>query len=283
MGQLYQGALALSADRDDAPELTPPDLPELKADAPVALLFSPHPDDECLTGGWALRLRREAGWRVINVAVTLGSREDRRDARLVELKDACTHLGFDLFLAAGKGLENIQLQTRRDHPDYWTYAVNGIAHVLRELQPDLVFLPHTADNHPTHIGTHALVRHALIRSREAVRCFVAETEFWSPQENPNVMVELPTEIVVQLAEALSLHHGEVSRNPYHLRLPAWLMDNVRRGGEILAGPGGTPPDMTFGILYHLRHWDGKAYHSPSEPVFISQGASPESCLAQIAG
>jgi LmbE family N-acetylglucosaminyl deacetylase len=37
------------------------------------LIFSPHPDDECIIGGLALRLLREAKWNVINVAVTLGS------------------------------------------------------------------------------------------------------------------------------------------------------------------------------------------------------------------
>jgi hypothetical protein len=36
--------------------------------APVALLFSPHPDDEVLTGLLPLRLQREAGARVVNVA-----------------------------------------------------------------------------------------------------------------------------------------------------------------------------------------------------------------------
>ena len=30
------------------------------AAAPTALIFSPHPDDECLIGGLALRLLREA-------------------------------------------------------------------------------------------------------------------------------------------------------------------------------------------------------------------------------
>jgi len=29
--------------------------------------------------------------------------------------------------------------------------------------------------------------------------------------------------------------GEVRRNPYHARLPAWMMDNVRRGAELWAG------------------------------------------------
>src|SRR5208282_1683418 len=66
------------------------------AGAPRVLIFSPHPDDECIIGGLALRLLREAKWNVLNVAVTLGSRRERKVARLHELKMACDFLGFDL-------------------------------------------------------------------------------------------------------------------------------------------------------------------------------------------
>ena len=65
-------------------------------DAPAAIIFSPHPDDECIIGGLALRLLREAGMRVINVAVTQGSNKERQQPRWQELKNACNHLGFDL-------------------------------------------------------------------------------------------------------------------------------------------------------------------------------------------
>ena len=35
-------------------------------DAPVALILSPHPDDECIIGGLPLRLMKEGGIRIIN-------------------------------------------------------------------------------------------------------------------------------------------------------------------------------------------------------------------------
>src|SRR5262249_25553925 len=66
-----------------------PKRPSPAPDAPVALIFSPHPDDECIIGGLALRLMREAGMRVINVAVTLGSSKERQPGRLQELTEAC--------------------------------------------------------------------------------------------------------------------------------------------------------------------------------------------------
>jgi hypothetical protein len=71
--------------------------------------------------------------------------------------------------------------------------------------------------------------------------------------NPNLLVELGVQDVGDLITALSLHVGEVKRNPYHARLPAWLMDNVRRA-EIVGEPGGAAPDFTFGAIYRLRKW-----------------------------
>ena len=57
-------------------------------DAPQALIFSPHPDDECIIGGLALRLQRQAGYRIVNVAVTQGSNKARQQGRWDELTQA---------------------------------------------------------------------------------------------------------------------------------------------------------------------------------------------------
>ena len=73
-----------------------PPRPPLAADAPRALIFSPHPDDECIIGALALRLQREAGFRIVNVAVTQGSNKARQAARWEELRDACDYLDFEL-------------------------------------------------------------------------------------------------------------------------------------------------------------------------------------------
>ena len=54
--------------------------------------------------------------------------------------------------------------------------------------------------------------------------------------------------------ATTFHVGEVKRNPYHLLLPAWMMDNVRRGAELVGGQGAAAPDFTFAALYRLRKW-----------------------------
>ncbi len=234
-------------------------LPPPADGAPVALVFSPHPDDECIIGALPLRLRREEGWRVVNIAVTLGSLLSRRAERLKELKAACARLNFDLLVPGGTGLERIQIETRRADPHHWTHAVNVIGKILLETAPDAIFLPHGLDGNPTHVGVNALVRHALYRSGKRLRCLVVETEFWAPQEAPNLLAEVSPGDLAQLLEALACHTGEIERNPYQLRLPAWMIDNVRRAGERLSGAGSRPPDFLFGTPYHIRLWDqGKA-------------------------
>ena len=220
--------------------------------APVALIFSPHPDDECVIGGLALRLMRESGMRVVNAAVTLGSKLGRREARLVELKNACDWIGFEL---EQTGLEKISPGTRANEPRIWKAAVKKIAGVLLKYKPCAIFFPHEQDWNSTHIGTHFLVMDALKSLPLDFTTTLIETEFWGQMPSPNLMVELSARDVADLIAALSFHIGEVQRNPYHLRLPAWLQDNVRRGAEVVGGQGGRAPDFVFATLYRMNHWD----------------------------
>lgn len=227
--------------------------PKPAADAPVALIFSPHPDDECITGGFALRLMRESGMRVINVAVTLGSNKKRRPARRRELKNACNWLEFELELTKSDGLEKINPQTRADNPRHWDAAVKIISAKLAKFQPRVIFFPHELDRHRAHIGTHFLVMDALKTLPPDFQTKLVETEFWGQMPSPNLLVESSVEDVADLLAALSFHAGEMRRNPYHLRLPSWLQDNVRRA-ELVGGPGSAAPDFTFATIYRLRRW-----------------------------
>ncbi len=224
--------------------------------APKVLIFSPHPDDDCIVGGLALRLLREAKWNVINVAVTLGSKRERRKARLRELHDACASLGFGLVVPNKRGLERINPETRRRNRAHWRAAVRVVAQILAEHQPRVIFVPHELDGHETHIGTHFLVLDALKTLPAAFKCHVVETEFWGQMTEPNLLVESNAKDVADLVAALACHAGEVRRNAYHARLPAWMMDNVRRGAELVGGQGGAAPDFPFATIYRVRKWGG---------------------------
>jgi hypothetical protein len=93
------------------------------------------------------------------------------------------------------------------------------------------------------------------------------------------MVESNVDDVADLLAALSVHVGEVRRNPYHLRMPAWLQDNVRRGAELVGGQGGQAPDFTFATLYRLRQWtNGRVENLFSDGKQISATENPGDIL-----
>jgi N-acetylglucosamine malate deacetylase 1 len=232
-------------------------------ETPKALIFAPHPDDEIITGALPLRLMREQRFAVIDVAVTLGSRVDRREQRSIELQTACACIGFGLIHLGPTDLEGINLQARERDPAGWDASVSAIAGVLADQQPDVVFLPHAADWNATHIGVHHLVVEAM-RCLPGLACRVVETEYWGAMAGPNLMVESTPADVADLVAALSMHAGEVARNAYHLRLPAWMMDNVRRGSELIGGQGATAPRFVFATLYRLRGWKDGQFHEVLE-------------------
>lgn len=246
----------------------PPKRPS-RSHSACALLFAPHPDDESIIGALPLRLLKEAGCRIINIAVTLGSLHARRAARKAELENACRYLGFELVHPLESGLERIHSAARDEGTSEWTNAVLCIRNLLHEYAPDLLFLPHANDWNSTHIGTHHLVLDAL-RESELATCHLVETEFWHPMENPNILIESSPEDVAELVTALSFHLGEIERNPYHLALPSWMHDNVRRGAEHLGGQGGSAPAFHFATLYRIRQWRDHTLSQITPPTpFIS--------------
>ena len=243
-----------------AGDLYPAEADPPQADAPVCLVFSPHPDDEALVGGLPLRLRA-AGWRVVNVAVTLGSRLDRRAARWRELQASCRVLGFELVAASsapGTGLEGIRTAAHAaQHPD-WRAAVQRVIELMARYQPRVVVCPHELDGHDVHMATSQLVLQALAEL-PALSPHLLLSEYWNTQLQPQLMVGLTDQQVGQMMLATAMHAGEVSRQPYHLTLPAWLMDSARRGAERVGGPGAANSGMTYAALYGWRRRVGSEW------------------------
>jgi len=252
-----------------------PKLPALTRDAPVCLMFSPHPDDEAISGALPWRLRAQSGWRVVNIAVTLGSNTQRRDARWSELCACCAFLGFDPVSASGEthhGLERISRMTQQTDRPHWGNCVARVAALIALYRPRLIVFPHADDGHAVHIGTHLLVKDALLRLGPDLQVYLALSEYWNTQSDPGLMVELGNSDVAALIGALSQHVGEVRRNPYHLSLPAWFIDSVRRGAERVRPPGSPAPEFRFASLYGWERWTG-AIGQPMGGQLLPVGAS----------
>lgn len=221
---------------------------------PCCVLLSPHPDDECIVGALPLRLLREGGWRVVNLAITHGSKPERQLARAGELEAACAVLGFDNTLLAERGLLRISLLSRAQEPAHWAACVAAVAAHLDRLRPELLVCPHPEDAQAAHRGTHQLALDALATLPHSYTPLLAYSEYWSTMQSPNLMVEVAEDELAVLVSALMQHAGEISRNPYHLGLPAWMMDNVRRGAEQVGAPGSVAPAFRFATLYRVMRW-----------------------------
>mgnify|MGYP001496675872 CR=1 FL=1 len=250
----------------------------LLPEAPKVLLLAPHPDDECIIGGLALRLMRESGVRIVNVAVTLGSNRERQAERLRELQGACDWIGFELQETIPGGLEKVTAKTREQDPDHWKKSVNRLAEIIDQWSPRAIFFPHASDWNGTHIGVHLLTLDAL-RQRPQLKTLLIETEYWGQMPSPNLMVENTAEEVGDLLGALSHHEGELKRNAFHLGLPAWMQDNVRLGAEVVGGQGGEAPDFSFATLYRVSRWaDGQASPAWEGGKMLPSGGDSQGAL-----
>ena len=259
-----------------------PDYPRqpLAKEAPVALIFSPHPDDEVIIGGWALRLLRQKNWRVINIAVTLGSSRERQAARWAELQNCCKCIGFGLEATTSTGLEGVNARTRSSEPGRWQGMVDVVRGILDRHRPRAIFYPHETDWNSSHIGTYHLLVDALGQQGPAFSCRVVETEFWGAMATPNLMVESSVQDLADMMTALSFHVEEVRRNPYHLLVPAWMQDNVRRGCEVVGGQGGAAPDFLFATIYRLRRWtNGALQHTFDGGRILAAATDPITLFA----
>jgi len=202
-------------------------------------LFSPHPDDECIIGLLPLRLQHEQDYQVVNVPMTFGSNPRRKEGRLAELEQACEYLGWSNYRVR-EDLENL--------------TVEDVMKALAEVQPDVIVFPHDDDWNSRHIEVHHVLMKALAKMPDDFTCLLVETEFWGAMDTPNTHLEASVEHVSELLTATAYHVEEVARNPYHLRLPAWMEDNVRRGAELVGGQGQEAPDFLFSTLYRMQIW-----------------------------
>ncbi len=206
-----------------------PDLPRLPR---RILLIAPHPDDECLMAGLPLRAQEEWGASVGVLAYGYGSDPTRQEVRRKELKNSLQVLGFEeVFHESGTSLSERILA----------------------FGADAIVLPNRRDSHPTHIrcseeSWHA-AQSAVARSGQPI--LVLETEYWGPMENPHLLIPLPSSVVKKMGRALLCHEGEIARNPYHLSLPAFLMDQQRRGSEAVSGFGRKPVSSIFAQIYRF--------------------------------
>jgi N-acetylglucosamine malate deacetylase 1 len=230
----------------------------------TALILAPHPDDESITGLLPLRLQEECGFKVIVIPITWGSRLERQSARKREMKAACAQLEFGL-------------RYLKEPPDSEA-RIRELSDRILRLSPTVIFMPHLKDGHATHQQAHRMGVAALDLSPNQ-RFHVVETEYWHPLARPNLMVAADEADLASLCGALSCHKGEITRNDYAARLPAWMIDNVRRGSELVRGAGTSALPIEYATLYRARRRERQGWRAEFQRGRVIESSEELGALA----
>jgi LmbE family N-acetylglucosaminyl deacetylase len=202
--------------------------------------LSPHPDDELIGAPATLMALRDAGYRIVNVACSLGGvRQSSR--RKAELTEACTRAGFELVVPPG-------VETRLSGRGSVTLAHAELVELTREmigaLQPDLVLSPSPHDRHPYHETVGRAVRDALA-DRPCVRPRWWMWAVWGNLPFPTIGTIFGPARVDELVDALAAHAEELERNDYRQLVTGRARMNVSLGAELLFGFGSTSPSADY--------------------------------------
>jgi len=144
------------------------------------MVFAPHFDDETLGCGGTVLRKKQAGADVkIAFMMDCGqshqgvmSPDEIKEIRRREGLAACRQLGLsesDVFLLnqSERGLVSCRKQ-----------AMEAVAALLKQQQPEEVFVPYYRDVHPDHVATNAVVRTVLDASGARVTVFEYPIWFW---------------------------------------------------------------------------------------------------------
>jgi LmbE family N-acetylglucosaminyl deacetylase len=180
------------------------------------MVFAPHPDDEILGCGGTLAGHVEAGDSVTVVYMTSGEagsrhipKEQLGPIREQEALRACSLLGIT---------DLVFLRNPDSCVPYDQDNLLSLTNLIRNKQPEYIYLPHQQDAHRDHIITHELVVAAKNRAAEPrlheyggepwqVSLALAY-EVWTPLQQFSRVVDITNYIEKKIA-ALILHRSQL--------------------------------------------------------------------------
>jgi LmbE family N-acetylglucosaminyl deacetylase len=174
---------------------------------------------------------RDAGYRVVNFACSLG-RPEQRERREAELREACRLAGFELRLPA----HPVAISTGDDHAAAQGELQALASEAIAELAPDVVLSPGPHDRH----RGHEVVARAV---RDALREQPGETPpwwiwgLWGALALPTLATAFDADRLEEILAALAAHGGELERRDYRRLVRARAEANALLAPELLSGFG----------------------------------------------
>jgi LmbE family N-acetylglucosaminyl deacetylase len=241
----------------------------------VVVSVSPHPDDELVGAGATLLGLRAAGWRVVNLACSLG-RAAGRARRRAELTAACERAGFELVVGDGLppiGRDDDLAAAQRALTTWIGSSIDG-------LRAPLVIGPSPHDGHHGHEVVGRAIRDAAETRAPLDVMFYG---VWGELPLPNVLVAFGPDRLADLQCALSAHAGELARNRYDRLVEHRGAANAVLGPERVFGFGSAGGQEPYAELLMHVSWDpvggrwtlGRARRLDLDDPLAGAGVGPE--------
>jgi LmbE family N-acetylglucosaminyl deacetylase len=256
----------------------------------VVVGVAPHPDDEILGAGATLMALRDAGWRVVILACSLGRAADRQRRR-AELIEACRVAHFELVIADRAP----PIQVADDLALVQKELQQSIADAMTQTGARLLVGPSPHDGH----HGHEVVGRAICDAVEShgQPCQVMFWALWGELALPNLFVPFAATRLEELQRALAAHAGELARTSFDRLLAARAAANAVLGPERVFGFGSQGGSDRLAELLTSVTWNPDAGWrltaarrlDPSRP--LADGDGPEigwwlrapSARAQLSG
>jgi len=185
------------------------------------LVVATHPDDETLGCGGTL-LKHKANGDSVDCLVVTSIKEENGfaasvvGARRQEIKTASSMYGFD-------SVYDLDFSTMQLDSIPFSRLISSISDVLREVEPNIVYLPFKSDVHTDH----QIAFKAAYSCTKTFRCpsikkivmmeTLSETEFaYSTKENsfiPNMFVDV-TDFIDRKIEIMNIYKNEIGPHPF---------------------------------------------------------------------
>jgi LmbE family N-acetylglucosaminyl deacetylase len=265
----------------------------------TVLHLAPHPDDELIGSPAALMALRDAGWRIVNLACSLGAPGDT-ERREAEVHEACHRAGFELEIAdvamAGP-LTGPPGELSSEGVSAAQEALEGAIDAAIDLErPEILVAPSPQDNHPGHeVVGRAAVAVCERADDRAPRLWL--WGLWADLPLPTLAVGFGEVRMREVLHCLEAHQGELGRNDYRRLVEGRAQMNSSLGPERVFGFGSRAPARPDAKYVELlcelaldggswqlgrRRWldaadplDAEARQSPQAPAHQGGGRGPK--------
>lgn len=222
---------------------------------PTVLHVGPHPDDEILGAGGALRALATNGWQVHNLACSLGRPADHQRRRN-ELLCAAEKVGFETTIMNPPA----KISSGDDLEQSEEVIADAVAELVTRTTADIVVSPHPHDGHHGHEVVARGVCRALSTMGDAgPRWWM--WGLWSDLPFPSIYVPFGDSIMAELCQGLAEYVGENARTPYDVLHPARAAAYAVLGPERVFGFGSaTASEQPYAdLLTEVRRVDDRWY------------------------